>query len=62
MTQEPIIRTYKPPDREAVRGICRRTGLKGDPVWRYFEGEEVLTTILADYYLDHGAEERYKVY
>ena len=47
------VRPYEPRDREAVREICRRTGLKGDPTFRFFEDTGVLVAIYADYYLDH---------
>jgi hypothetical protein len=51
-----IVREYRPGDREAVRRICRETGLKGDPTWRFFEDHEVLTALYADYYLDHESD------
>jgi GNAT superfamily N-acetyltransferase len=56
MPTEVTVRKYEPRDREAVREICRLTGLKGDPTWRFFEDAEILTAIYADYYLDHEAE------
>ncbi len=56
MTSDITVRNYEPRDREAVREICRLTGLKGDPIWRFFEDAEILTAIYADYYLDHETD------
>jgi len=48
-----IVRPFAPGDREAIRKICRETGLKGDPTRLFFEDEEVLPLLYVDYYLDH---------
>jgi GNAT superfamily N-acetyltransferase len=56
MPTDATVRKYEPRDRQAVREICRLTGLKGDPSWRFFEDGEILTAIYADYYLDHEAD------
>jgi hypothetical protein len=55
-SQAVTVRPYEPRDREAVREICRSTGMKGDPTFRFFEDAEVLVAIYADYYLEHEAE------
>jgi len=56
MPTDVTVREFEERDREAVREICRLTGLKGDPTWRFFEDAEILTAIYADYYLDHEPE------
>jgi hypothetical protein len=48
-----IVRPFEGKDRESVRRICRETGLKGDPARLFFEDEEVLPLLYADYYLDY---------
>ena len=48
-----IVRPFAPGDREAIRKICRETGLKGDPTRLFFEDEEILPLLYVDYYLDY---------
>ncbi len=48
-----IVRRFQPGDRERVREICQKSGLRGRP---FFEDEEVLSVLFADYYMDHEPE------
>ncbi len=48
-----IVRPFEERDRESIRRICRETGLKGDPTRLFFEDEEVIPLLYADYYLDY---------
>ena len=51
-----IVRQFEEKDREFVRSICRRTGLKGGPTSLFFEDETIMSILYADYYMDHEAE------
>lgn len=54
MKSEPVIvRPFQKKDREAVRAICRRTGQKGNPTRLFFEDEEIVPVLFADYYMDY---------
>jgi len=51
-----IVRHFEEKDREVVRTICRQTGQKGNPASVFFEDEEVITMLYADYYMDYEPE------
>jgi hypothetical protein len=51
-----IIRQYKPEDREAVRSICYRTGLMGDPIESQYSDFESFADIFSSYYTDQEPE------
>jgi hypothetical protein len=44
-----IVRPFEERERESVRRICRETGLKGNPAGLFFEDEEVIPLLYADY-------------
>ncbi|UCE52270.1 MAG: hypothetical protein JSV31_23880 [Desulfobacterales bacterium] len=48
-----IIRRFEEKDREAIREICKRTGQKGHPARLFFEDEEIVPMLFADYYMDY---------
>jgi GNAT superfamily N-acetyltransferase len=50
---EGVIRPFEEKDRESVRAICRRTGQKGRPTSLFFEDEEIIPMLYADYYTDY---------
>ncbi|MDB9823172.1 hypothetical protein OAC89_05675 [Deltaproteobacteria bacterium] len=52
-SQEGIIRPFEERDRESIRSICRRTGQKGRPTKLFFEDEEIIPMLYADYYMDY---------
>jgi len=54
--KEGIIRPFEERDRESVRAICRRTGQKGRPTRIFFEDEDIIPMIYADYYLDNESD------
>ena len=47
-----IIRPFAEKDRAAIREICKRTGQKGHPARLFFEDEEIVPMLFADYYMD----------
>lgn len=51
-----IIRPFEEKDREAVRRICRDTGLKGAPTRLFFEDEEITPLLFLDYHLNYEPE------
>ena len=46
------VRPYREGDRDAIEAIVRGTGLRGRPVRDFFEDEEVVLRIFAEYYLE----------
>ncbi len=50
------IRPFQEKDRDAVRRICRETGLHGRPTRLFFEDEEIIPLLFVDFYLDHEPE------
>jgi hypothetical protein len=50
------IRPFEEKDREAIRRICRDTGLRGKPTHLFFEDEEITPLLFVDYYLDYEPE------
>lgn len=52
----PVIRPYRPEDREAVRHICCETGLGGRPVEGLFCDRELFADYLTRYYTDFEPE------
>ena len=51
-----IIRSFEEKDREAIRTICKETGQKGNHTWVFFEDEEIVPMLYADYYMDYEPE------
>ncbi len=51
-----IVRPFEEKDRESIRAICRKTGQKGNSTWIFFEDEEIIPIIYADYYMDYEPE------
>jgi ribosomal protein S18 acetylase RimI-like enzyme len=51
-----IVRPFQENDRPRVREIARNTGQKGNPTNRFFEDEEVVPILFADYYMDYEPE------
>ncbi len=50
------MRPFKEKDRESIRDICRQTGQKGNPARIFFEDEEIIPMLYADYYIDYEPE------
>ena len=50
------IRSYLPPDRDAVRDLCCRTGFLGRPIDPIYEDRELFADFLTTYYTDHEPE------
>lgn len=53
---EPVIRPYRPEDREAVRDICRRTAYRNRGSKAVFEDDELFADYWVGYYTDHEPE------
>jgi len=53
---KPIVRKYRPEDREAVRRICCDTGLLGRPIDPVFQDRELFADYLTSYYTDAEPE------
>ena len=51
-----IVRLFEEKDRASIRAICKRTGQKGHPTRLFFEDEEFVPILFADYYLDYEPE------
>jgi hypothetical protein len=51
-----VIREFHHKDREAIRDIARSTGQKGNPTSTFFEDEEVIPMVFADYYIEYEPE------
>jgi GNAT superfamily N-acetyltransferase len=51
-----VVREFQEKDRQRVREIARNTGQKGNPTSVFFEDEEVIPIIFADYYMDYEPE------
>ncbi|MCK4827936.1 GNAT family acetyltransferase, partial [bacterium] len=51
-----IVRLFEEKDRKLIRAICRQTGQKGNPARLFFEDEEIVPMIFADYYMDYEPE------
>ncbi|HEV8712492.1 MAG TPA: GNAT family N-acetyltransferase [Candidatus Binatia bacterium] len=51
-----ILRRFAENDRERIREIARNTGYKGEPTRAFFEDEEVIPRLFADYYIDYEPE------
>jgi hypothetical protein len=50
------VRRARPEDRARIREICQQTALRGLPTRSFFEDEEVVSRLFADYYLDYEPE------
>lgn len=51
-----IVRPFEEKDRESIRAICKKTGQKGHPTRLFFEDEEIIPILFADYYMDYEPE------
>src|SRR2546425_1926411 len=51
-----IVRQFEENDRERIREIARNTGYKGEPTRSFFEDEEVIPILFADYYIGYEPE------
>ena len=51
-----IVRPFKEKNRESIRAICKRTGQKGHPTRLFFEHEEIVLILFANYYMDYEPE------
>lgn len=51
-----IVRSFEEKDRESIRAICKQTGQKGHPTRLFFEDEEIVPILFADYYMDYEPE------
>jgi len=51
-----IVRRFRPDDRSAIRDICQKTALRGKPTNTFFEDEEIVSILFADYYMDYEPE------
>lgn len=54
--EEIIIRHYRAEDREAVRNISWDTAFMGEPASIFFDGKEVFSSFLTEYFTDHEPE------
>jgi hypothetical protein len=52
----PLIRPYRPDDRDAIRAICADTGFLGQPIDPVFEDRELFADYLTAYYTDAEPE------
>jgi hypothetical protein len=52
----PVVRRYRPNDREAIRTICADTGFLGKPIDPVFEDRELFADYLTSYYTDEEPE------
>ena len=52
----PLVRRYRPEDREAIRTICADTGFLGKPIDPVFEDRELFADYLTSYYTDAEPE------
>ncbi len=50
------VRKFIPADRERIREICRNTVLGKSPARKFFEDEELVSILFADYYMDYEPE------
>lgn len=50
------VRRARPEDRPRIRQICQQTALRGLPTRLFFEDEEIVSRLFADYYLDYEPE------
>lgn len=51
------MRPFEEKDREQIRAICCQTGQRGNPATAvFFEDEEILPMLFADYYMDYEPE------
>jgi GNAT superfamily N-acetyltransferase len=50
------IRSYRDSDREAVRGLCCKTGFLGEPIDPVYEDRELFADFLTTYYTDPERE------
>lgn len=52
----PVLRAYRPADREVVRRLCCETGFLGEPIDPAFEDRELFADFLTAYYTDWEPE------
>jgi hypothetical protein len=49
--KNPLIRHYKPEDRQSIRDICAETGLWGEPIDSFFQDRALFSELIVDPYL-----------
>ena len=59
LSEKAVLRKFEEKDRESIRTICRETGQRGNSTWIFFEDEEIIPMIYAEYYMDYEPEACY---
>lgn len=52
MKDSPLIRPYRPADREAIRTICCETADRGEPIENLFSDREIVADLVTRYYTE----------